>query len=283
MNVARVAYRGLLRATRRLDQQLARHGTVDVFPENECARLRELLPGYKIALAPNSRAALRALVGDAFRAGARLDARAHAVDVGRRLDDAIAAYALLNRRLALLESMAADVSSDTLTSGVRVRVRSALLPEMSDPREGEFWYSYTVVVKNESVDEPVQVVSRRWEIRDEEGRVQDVLGVGLVGFQPVLERGAEFEYTSRVSLERLKGTMSGDFTVVGQRSGALWEAVVGAFALSPPRAPTANAAAADADAAREGGGASGAKGKGRGGRAKKAAEVVNKAATAAKR
>ena len=141
--------------------------------------------------------------------------------------------------------MAADVSSDTLTSGVRVRVRSALLPEMSDPREGEFWYSYTVVVKNESVDEPVQVVSRRWEIRDEEGRVQDVLGVGLVGFQPVLERGAEFEYTSRVSLERLKGTMSGDFTVVGQRSGALWEAVVGAFALSPPRAPTANAAAAD--------------------------------------
>ena len=154
--------------------------------QNECARLREPLPGYEIALAPNSRAALRALVGDAFRAGARLDARAHAVDVGRRLDDAIAAYALLNRRLALLESMAADVSSDTLTSGVSVRVRSALLPEMSDPREGEFWYSYTVVVKNESVDEPVQVVSRRWEIRDEEGRVQDVLGVGLVGFQPVL-------------------------------------------------------------------------------------------------
>jgi hypothetical protein len=101
-----------------------------------------------------------------------------------------------------------------------------------------------------------------------------------------MERGAAFEYTSRGSLERLKGTMSGDFTVVGQRSGALWEAVVGAFALSPPRAPTANAAnaaAADADAAREGGGASGAKGKGRGGRAKKAAEVVNKAATAAKR
>ena len=52
----------------------------------------------------------------------------------------------------------------------------------------------------------------------EEGRVEEVRGTGVVGFQPILEKGAHFEYTSQAPLRRLKGTMGGSFAVVGQTS-----------------------------------------------------------------
>ena len=41
---------------------------------------------------------------------------------GARLDDAVAAHALLRRRAALLEGMAADTASCVTTEGVRVAV-----------------------------------------------------------------------------------------------------------------------------------------------------------------
>lgn len=269
LSLARVLYRGLLRTSRRLDEQIHRHGSVDLFPEarpllgkntappqgcgrvsthplrdpltfprpshlraqTETLKLRELLPGYKAALALGARAALDRLVGDAFRGAAR-----DADEVNRRLDDAVAAYAMLRRRVQLLEGMASEPASDTLTDGVRVQVRSALVPEMSSPLDSTFTFSYTVTITNESADEPVQVVSRHWEIQDEEGHVEEVRGTGLVGFQPVLEKGGEFEYTSRAPLRRLKGSMRGTLTAVGQTSGRLLELGVGAFALTPPKA-----------------------------------------------
>ena len=55
------------------------------------------------------------------------------------------------------------------------------------------------------------------------------------GYQPVLDRGTEFSYTSQAPLRRLKGSMKGSYTMVGQTTGELLEAAVGAFALSPPR------------------------------------------------
>ena len=121
------------------------------------------------------------------------------------LDDAVVANALLRRRVELLKSMAAVPTSDTVTDGVRVVVHSALVPEMSSPRDGTFVYSYKVAITNESAEEPVQVVSRHWEITDEDGHVEEVRGTGLVGFQPVLEMGKAFEYTSQAPLRRLRG------------------------------------------------------------------------------
>ena len=279
LSLGRVLYRGLLRSGRRIDAQIQRHGTVDVFPEvrprppsqfnearakpardlarrrgerrtrepdvplsplqTECARLREILPGYKAALALGSRHAVDALIRDAFRDAPSTSPSdvdgALETKTGARLDDAVAAHALLRRRAALLEGMAADTASCVTTEGVRVAVRSALVPEMSSPAESSFVFSYTVSITNLSCDEPVQVVSRHWRIQDEEGRVEEVRGTGVVGFQPILEKGAQFEYTSQAPLRRLKGTMGGSFAVVGQTSGRVMDVPVGAFALGPPR------------------------------------------------
>lgn len=222
------------------DERRTREPDVPLSPlQTECARLREILPGYKAALALGSRHAVDALIRDAFRDAPSTSPSdvdgALETKTGARLDDAVAAHALLRRRAALLEGMAADTTSCVTTEGVRVAVRSALVPEMSSPAESSFVFSYTVSITNLSCDEPVQVVSRHWRIQDEEGRVEEVRGTGVVGFQPILEKGAHFEYTSQAPLRRLKGTMGGSFAVVGQTSKRVMDVPVGAFALGPPR------------------------------------------------
>lgn len=81
--------------------------------------LKELLPGYKSAMktVSGARVALNRLIGDEFRSGAALDAKSaeDSDEIAVRLDASIAAFALLNRRLSLLEAMAADTKSDTIT------------------------------------------------------------------------------------------------------------------------------------------------------------------------
>ena len=146
-------------------------------PQTECERLREILPGYKAALALGSRHAVDALIRDAFRdapSTSDVDTSNDVTKAAARLDDAVAAHALLRRRAALLEGMAADTRSCLTTEGVRVAVRSALVPEMSSPAESSFVFSYTVSITNLLNDEPVQVVSRHWRIQDEEGRVYEL-------------------------------------------------------------------------------------------------------------
>jgi ApaG protein len=218
--------------------------------------LREILPGYKAALALGSRHAVDELVRVSFREGlgdagrfiesfgensyAKNEKRLRSLSESR-LDDAISAHGLLRRRAQLLESMAADTNSDTTSAeGVRVSVRSALVPEASSPTESSFVFSYTVNIQNVSCEEPVQVVSRHWVITDEEGHVEEVRGTGVVGFQPVLEKGHAFEYTSQAPLRRLKGSMGGSFLAVGQETGRVMEVPVGDFALGPPKRSAAD-------------------------------------------
>ena len=60
-------------------------------------------------------------------------------------------------------------------------------------------------IENESMTEPVQLISRRFEITDENGGKEFVDGHGVIGKQPILDVGEKFEYTSAVPLKHLKG------------------------------------------------------------------------------
>lgn len=72
-----------------------------------------------------------------------------------------------------------EPKSDTVTDGVRISVRAQLRPDHSWPLSNEFRYDYLVTVANESCSEPVQLVSRFWEILDFDG---DVAKVRTVSF-----------------------------------------------------------------------------------------------------
>ena len=53
----------------------------------------------------------------------------------------------------------------------------------------------------------MKLMSRYWQITDANGDVQEVVGDGVVGQQPVIEPGEGFEYTSSAVISTPVGTM----------------------------------------------------------------------------
>ena len=96
------------------------------------------------------------------------------------------------------------------TKRIRVAVKPAYLHDQSDPEDDRYVWSYTVTIENKG-QEPVQLLSRYWNIIDGQGRIQEVRGAGVVGAQPVIAPGESFQYTSGCPLETASGTMSGRY------------------------------------------------------------------------
>lgn len=122
--------------------------------------------------------------------------------------------------------------SDTHTRGVRIIVQPRYLPEQSDPGEDRYLFAYHVVIRNEG-EEPVQLISRHWVITNGEGRVEEVRGPGVVGYQPRLDLGQAFEYTSGCPLDTPVGTMHGSF-LMAPGDGDNFDAQIDPFRLAVP-------------------------------------------------
>lgn len=125
-------------------------------------------------------------------------------------------------------------ASEALTSGIRVQVQPAYLPERSDPGAGQYLFTYHVTVRNEGA-EPVMLRSRHWKIIDAHGRRDEVRGEGVVGRQPHLAPGATFQYSSFCQLQTRWGTMEGSFTFLSDQ-GETVEAEIARFFLVGPTA-----------------------------------------------
>lgn len=126
------------------------------------------------------------------------------------------------------------LSSEACTHGVRVQVRARYSPEHSAPQRSEWFFLYTIRIANES-PEVVQLLTRHWIITDATGHVEEVRGPGVVGVQPRLQPGEEFEYTSGCPLQTPFGSMEGSFQMVtGSDTG--FDAVVARFELREPGA-----------------------------------------------
>ena len=118
------------------------------------------------------------------------------------------------------------------TRGIKVQVESQLLPERSNPKEGRWFFVYTVRIANEGKT-TAQLVSRHWIITDAHGHVEEVEGPGVVGEQPVLGPGEAFEYTSACPLGTASGTMHGTYQMVTE-AGEKFDATIPAFFLGTP-------------------------------------------------
>ncbi|MDQ0511954.1 Co2+/Mg2+ efflux protein ApaG [Ancylobacter amanitiformis] len=120
------------------------------------------------------------------------------------------------------------------TRGVQVTVTPRFSPERSNPERSQYFWAYTVEIVNLG-SETVQLTSRHWIITDALGRVQEVRGAGVVGEQPVLPPGGQFDYTSGVPLTTATGIMEGSYSMVTP-GGEVFEAAVPAFSLDMPGA-----------------------------------------------
>jgi len=116
---------------------------------------------------------------------------------------------------------------------IEIDVSTRFLPEQSAPDERRYVFSYTIRIRNRG-QVPARLLSRHWLITDDDGKVQEVRGEGVVGEQPWLRPGDEFEYTSGAVLETGLGTMRGSYQMLAD-DGTAFEASIPAFTLSIPR------------------------------------------------
>lgn len=114
-----------------------------------------------------------------------------------------------------------------------VIVTPQYLPDQSEPNNQRFLFAYQVVVQNNG-QQAAQLVSRHWVITDGEQRVEEVRGLGVVGKQPLIAPGEQFEYTSGCPLPTPIGTMQGTFHFVGE-NGVPFDVPIAEFVLTIPR------------------------------------------------
>ena len=122
------------------------------------------------------------------------------------------------------------MTSSALTRGILVTVRSQYIPEKSSTAAHQFAFAYTVTIANRGTVK-TQLMSRHWIITDSEGDVQEVRGEGVVGAQPVLGPGEEFEYTSWCMIATPAGSMRGTYQMV-TADGDHFDAEIAPFRLT---------------------------------------------------
>ena len=127
--------------------------------------------------------------------------------------------------------------SNTLTRGVRIIVQPRFVPEQSEPEADQYLFAYHITIRNEGA-QTVQLISRHWVITNGEGKAEHVRGPGVVGYQPVLKPGEEFQYTSACPLSTPVGTMHGEFNMVvnGAEQPDKFDALIEPFRLAIPQA-----------------------------------------------
>jgi len=115
---------------------------------------------------------------------------------------------------------------------IRVQVATNYVDEQSEPESNRYVFAYTITITNNG-DIPVRLISRHWIITDANGKVQEVIGDGVVGEQPHLKPGEKFRYSSGAVLETPVGAMQGLYRMEAD-NGVNFDAPIAPFTLAVP-------------------------------------------------
>lgn len=116
------------------------------------------------------------------------------------------------------------------TPRVCVQVQSAWIPSQSVPEEERYVFAYTITIRNLGRT-AVQLLSRYWLITNGNGRETEVQGEGVVGEQPHIQPGSEFQYTSGAVIETPMGTMQGHYEMIDS-AGEAFQVEIPVFRLA---------------------------------------------------
>jgi len=117
-----------------------------------------------------------------------------------------------------------------MKDSINISVDVNFIESQSDIASNQFVFSYTVKITNNG-EIGAQLLTRHWKIEDESGKIEDVIGEGVVGQQPHLSPGESYEYTSGAVLKTQTGSMHGSYGMIDDL-GNRFDAQIPLFVLS---------------------------------------------------
>ena len=120
-----------------------------------------------------------------------------------------------------------------ISAGVSVTVEVFYQPSFSVPINGEFMFAYRITIENHN-NFSIRLLSRHWSIFDSNGENKEVEGEGVVGTQPFINSGEQFQYTSGCSLRTEIGKMYGAYTMENQNNKQTFQVQIPPFEMIAP-------------------------------------------------
>lgn len=114
-----------------------------------------------------------------------------------------------------------------------IDVKTQYLPEHEAAKDGKFVFAYHVTIRNLS-DTPCQLLERYWLVTDGNGKQSEVSGPGVIGQQPKIAPGDEFQYTSGVVIDTPVGSMQGYYKMQTNEK-EIFDAPIDVFSLAIPQ------------------------------------------------
>ncbi len=120
-----------------------------------------------------------------------------------------------------------------ISSGVSVTVEVLFQPAYSNPLGNEYMFAYRIIIENHN-NFTVKLLTRHWYIFDSNGEYREVEGEGVVGLQPFIKPGEEFQYTSGCNLRTEMGRMQGVYFMENQNNKQQFQVQIPAFEMIAP-------------------------------------------------
>lgn len=120
-----------------------------------------------------------------------------------------------------------------ISKGMKVSVETFYQPDYSNPQQSEFMFAYRITLENHN-SFPVKLHRRHWNIFDSNGSHREVEGEGVVGVQPSLQPGENYQYVSGCNLRTEMGRMSGTYEMENLHSKKTFTVDIPAFEMIAP-------------------------------------------------
>jgi ApaG protein len=123
--------------------------------------------------------------------------------------------------------------SSIISEGVMVSVEVFYQPEYSNPLQSEYMFAYRITLENFN-SFAIKLLRRNWYIFDSNGIYRQVEGEGVVGVQPIIAPGENYQYMSGCNLKTEMGKMKGTYKMENQNSRETFEVLIPEFEMVVP-------------------------------------------------
>ena len=120
-----------------------------------------------------------------------------------------------------------------ISEGVEISVETFYQADYSNPLNSEYMFAYRITIENHN-NFTVKLLRRQWYIFDSNGEHREVEGEGVVGVQPVLKPGENYQYVSGCNLRTEMGKMHGSYQMENENSKQLFSVNIPSFEMIVP-------------------------------------------------